>query len=426
MCEEKLALLGGPKFINKSFKPFNTFTNEETNAVVSVMNSGVLSQYLGCWHEDFYGGPSVRAFEREWAEFFNVSHEVAVNSATSGLMAAIGAIGIEPGDEVIVSPWTMSASATAIMVFQGVPVFADIEDETFNLDIQSIRNNINERTKAIVVPDIFGHSADLKAINLIAKEYNLKVIEDAAQAPYAKYYDKYVGTVADIGVFSLNYHKHIHTGEGGMCVTNDPKLAERLQLIRNHAEAVVRDKPVDNYVNLVGFNFRLGEIEAAIGRVQLKKLAGIAEHISNIGKVLSAGLKDLPGLKVPVVMPNCTHVYYVYPLVLDLNVLPVSRAKIVEALIAEGVPALDQGYENIHLLPIYQNRIAFGKHHFPWNPAIYKGDVSYNKGICPVAEKLHDSTFMCLLPTMYHFEANDLDWIIGAFKKVWAKLGDLV
>ena len=139
---EKLALLGGTPVIQKEFKKYNPLGREELDAAKNVIDSGVLSQFLGCWHEDFYGGPKVQEFEMEAAKYFGVKHAVTVNSWTSGLVAAVGAIGIEPGDEVIVSPWTMSASATAILHWNGIPVFADIDIETYNLCPDSILKNI--------------------------------------------------------------------------------------------------------------------------------------------------------------------------------------------------------------------------------------------------------------------------------------------
>jgi dTDP-4-amino-4,6-dideoxygalactose transaminase len=310
------------------------------------------------------------------------------------------------------------------LVWNAIPVFADIESETFNLDPESIEANITPRTKAIVVPDIIGHAADLDAIMRIAKKHDLMVIEDAAQAPGALYKGKYVGTLADIGVFSLNYHKHIHTGEGGVCVTNDPHLAERIQLIRNHAEAVVEGKEVTNLVNLLGFNFRLGEIEAAIGREQLKKLPHIVSKMQHVADRLKQGLKGLAGLQLPVEKEDCTHAYIAYPLLLDNAVTGVRRERIVEALQAEGV-AIGYGYQNIHLLPIYQKKIAYGNKGFPWTSAEYEGDVSYHKGICPVAERLHDEQFMSLPMRMYDYSENDIDLIVQAFRKVWSHLGDL-
>ena len=203
-------------------------------------------------------------------KYFNVKHCITVNSWTSGLITAIGAIGIEPGDEVILPPWTMCACAAAILHWNAIPVFADIEKKTFCIDPDSIIKNISNKTKAILAVDIFGHSANMNEIMSIAKKYNLKVISDSAQSPGAIYKGNFAGTIADIGGFSLNYHKHIHTGEGGILVTNDDMLAKKMQLIRNHAEAVMPDMNNADLSNMVGHNFRLGEIECAIGIEQQK------------------------------------------------------------------------------------------------------------------------------------------------------------
>jgi dTDP-4-amino-4,6-dideoxygalactose transaminase len=381
----------------------------------------VLSKFLGAWHEDFYGGPNVREFERQAAEYFGVKYAVTVNSWTSGLIAAVGAIGIEPGDEVIVTPWTMSASATAIMHWNAIPVFADIDPETFNLCPISVEANITPYTRAILVADIFGQSADMDSLMAIATKHDLKVISDTAQAPGAFYKGKHAGTLADVGGYSLNYHKHIHTGEGGILVTNDPDVAERLQLIRNHAEVVVGDKGVSNLTNMVGHNFRLGEIECAMGIQQLKKLEGFVLSRQALAERLSEGLKNLKGLRTPIVRPETTHVYYMFPLVLDLDELTVGRDRIHAALQAEGV-AISKNYQNIHLLPMYQNKIAYGSKGFPWTSDICHRDVDYAKGICPVAEELNDFSYLGFGMCVYDLTESDIDLIIRAFRKVWSNL----
>jgi perosamine synthetase len=419
---EQLALLGGPKTIQAAFKRYNPIGVEEVAAAKAVIESGVLSQFLGAWHDDFYGGPKVRECENAFAAYFGVKHAVTVNSWTSGLIAAVGAIGIEPGDEVIVSPWTMSASATAILHWNAIPVFADIENETFNLDPKSVEANITPQTKAIMAIDIFGHSADMDALMAIASKHGLKVISDTAQAPGARYKGKYAGTLAHVGGYSLNYHKHIHTGEGGVLVTDDDEIAERLQLIRNHAEAVVGDKGVTNLANMIGYNFRLGEIECAIGIEQLKKLDGFAASRERLANRLTEGLRSLPGLRPPVVRPGCTHVYYSYPILLDTAAFGVSSQQLHEALRAEGVPVGNQ-YQNLHLLPMYQQKIAYGSHGFPWTSNICRRDVDYSKGICPVAEGLNESGFLILGMCTYDYTDADVDLLIEAFRKVWAGFG---
>jgi dTDP-4-amino-4,6-dideoxygalactose transaminase len=420
----ELALFGGPKTVTRPFSHYNSIGKEEIEAVKSVVETGVLSEFLGSWDPKFFGGQKVQELERAWEKSFEVKHAVTVNSNTSGLIAALGAIGVEPGDEVIVSPWTMSASATSILVWNAIPVFADIEDKTFNLDPASIEKNISPYTKAIMVPDIFGHAADLDAIMAIAKKYRLKVIEDSAQAPGAYYKGKPVGTIADIGVFSLNYHKHIHTGEGGICVTNNSRLAERMQLIRNHAEAVVEEKGVEDISNMIGFNLRMTEIEAAIGIEQLKKMDKLVAGRIRVANKLTAGLKGLAGLRLPVVKDGCTHVYYVHPLVLDNLKIGAHRDQIVSALRAEGL-AIAGKYCNLHLLPMYQKKVAYGSKGFPWNSENYKGDVSYNKGICPVAEKLQDSKFLGIGMCVNDYSDDDINLIVNAFKKVWRNLNEL-
>lgn len=433
MSKSMLAIFGGKPVRTKKFPGYKVIGKEEQAAVRKVLDSGKLSKYLGCWDEGFFGGEQVRALEEEWARYFKVKHAIAVNSATSGLIAAAGACDLGPGDEVIVSPYTMSASASCVLFYGAIPVFADVEGEYFCLDADSVERCITKRTKAIVAVDIFGHPYDAGRINKIAKRHNLKIIEDNAQAPTATYKGKFTGTLGDVGVFSLNYHKHIHCGEGGIIVTDDDYIADKARLIRNHAEAVVGDKGYKNLINMVGMNLRMTEVEAAIARCQLKKLKGLIERrIENV-EYLSKRLSAIPGLTPPKTRPGCKHVYYVHAFLYDRDVIGPHRNKFIKAVAAElpetemreGEGAIfSMGYVRpLYLQPLYQKRIAFGKEGFPFN--MYGKDVKYSKGICRAAEDLYENRFFfheMMRPPMTKL---DLDDVYKAFEKVYERRKEL-
>lgn len=421
----QLAILGGVPVRCKPFCSYQTIANEEKQAVLEVLDSGVLSQFLGTWSPDFYGGPRVRTLEAAWATHFNVGHAVSMNSATSGLYAAVGALGVGPGDEVIVSPYTMSASATAALIYGAIPVFADIDPNTFCITAETIQQRLTPRTKAIIVVDIFGHPADMDPIMALAAKHDLAVIEDTAQAPGATYKGRPAGTLAHIGVFSLNYHKTIHCGEGGVAVTNDPRLAERLQLIRNHAEAVVKNKGIEDLINLVGFNYRMTEIEAAIAAEQLKKLPALVAARAAAAQYLDRQLDNVPGLSTPYIAPQTTHAYYLYCMKYDATITGVSRQRFVEAVQAEGVP-LSSGYvEPLYLQPLYQQRTAFGKSGFPFTYPGYTGTLNYERGLCPVTERMHFDELVYTSLCHAGMQQADLEDVANAIKKVIAHAAEL-
>lgn len=429
-----LAILGGKPVRSKLFPPYVTVGEEERVALTKVITSGVLSRYLGCWDPQFMGGSGVQATEKAWADYYGVKHALAVNSATSGLICAMGAIGLEPGDEVIVTPWSMCISATAPLFYGAIPVFADVEPDCFCLDPVSVERAISPRTKAILVVDLFGQPYNATQINAIAKKYDLYVIEDAAQAPGATYQGRFAGTLGDIGVFSLNYHKHIHCGEGGIVVTDDDVLAERISLIRNHAEAVVQNKGVTNLVNMLGQNYRMTELEAAVARCQLLKLKDLnAKRVANVA-CLEEGLRNIPCLTMPKVREGASHVYYVHACLYDQEKADGVPAKVfLDAVKAELPPfalrelegtKFEAGYvAPLYNLPIFQNRIAFGSKGYPFTLA--DASVCYEKGTSPVCEKLHHEKLITsefMLPCL---EKEDIDDVVEAFMKVWEARNDL-
>jgi perosamine synthetase len=397
-----LAIRGGDPVRADPFPPRPALGRAERDAVNAVLDSGVLSQFIGAWGHDFAGGPQVRSLERAWAERFGVRHALSMNSATSALYAGVAAAGVGPGDEVIVSPYTMSASVTCAVVNGATPVFADIEPATFCLDPASVAERITERTRAIVVVDLFGCPADMDAIMAIAREHDLVVIEDAAQAPGATYRGRHAGTLGHIGVFSLNYHKTIQCGEGGIAVTDDERLAERLALARNHGEAVVADmgRP---HADVLGFNYRMTEIEAAIAEAQLARLEELTEPRIAHARRLSDGLAGLEGITPPVVPEHCRHVFYLYVLRVDPDALGASRSAFAAALQAEGVPVVEGYVEPLYRQPLHRDRPAD----------------------CPVCERMYEREVLWHPLVHAGLAAADVDDVVAAVRKVHAHREEL-
>lgn len=420
-----LSLLGGTPVRSQPFPQRRTMGDAEKKAVLEVMDSDCISGFLGSPGEGAWGGPKVREFEERWADRFGYKHAISVNSWTSGLMTAIGAARLGPGDEIICPPYTMSASATAAFFYGAIPVFADIDPVTYCIDPKSVEARITPRTRAIMVVHLFGGSADMDALHAIADRHGLRIIEDAAQAPGTTWKGRYVGGLRDIGGFSLNYHKHIHTGEGGVIVTNDDDLALRSRLIRNHGENFIETLGLQDIDNIVGGNYRLTEIQAAIGIAQLDRLDDILAQRRMLARHLAARLEGVPGLHAATELPGCDHAYYIYPIRFDPAVVGIDRRTFIEAVSAElpraGIPEdipLSGGYvKPLYLNPVYQRRIAIGGKGFPFDRA---GDPapSYAKGLCPVAERMHEDELMISFLVREPLTTSDLDDFADAMLKV--------
>lgn len=411
----ELAILGGEPVLPTPLRPYRSMGAGEVEAVKRVVESDCLSGFYGSAGDQFLGGPRVREFEQAWSERFGVRHTVSVNSATSGLYAAMGAIGIRPGDEAIVPPLTMSATAMAPLVYGGVPVFADVEPDTFCLDVDAVRRAITPRTRAILAVNLFGHPAPLARLRALADEHGIRLIEDNAQGPLAGEDGRYAGTVGHIGVFSLNYHKHIHTGEGGMCVTDDDDLALRMQMIRNHAENVVEAYGVEDITNMVGFNYRLTELSAAVGLEQLRR---IDEHVGprvRLAETLTAMTSDLEGITPPSVRPGCRHAYYVWAFRLDEPALGVSRDAFSRALAAEGFPHGAGYVRPLYLLPLFQRP--------PEESGVFGSALAagrYHEGLCPTAERLHGRELLLFETCAYDVDGRTAELLGEAIRKVHA------
>ena len=268
---------------------------EEISAVERVLRSGRLSQ-----------GSYVEAFESAFADFIGVEHAIAVSSGTAALHIALLAAGIGEGDEVITTPFTFIATANAILFVGAKPVFVDVREDDFNIDVEKVKDAITERTKAIIPVHLYGQPCDMKAIVDLAEDHNLHVIEDACQAHGAEFAGKKVGSFGTAGCFSFYPTKNMTTGEGGMLTTNSKEIAKKARMLRNHGSSA-------RYMHeILGFNMRMTDISAAIGIEQLKKLPYFTKRRRENAEYLTERLKGIRGIVTPVVKERRTHVFNQY------------------------------------------------------------------------------------------------------------------
>jgi len=294
--------------VSITLKHYNTFGVDEINAVSGVLADAALgneplSGFIAGPPDQRdvpNGGKQVTALEEYWCGIYGSKHAISFNSATSALFAASGAIGLKPGDHIISTPWTMSATVAAPK-FYGVTVdFADIEDKTFCINPEIVEKLAQElpRPKAVFAVNLFGHCAQIHVLREICDKYGMFLIEDACQAPRARDTQFFSGTVGDIGIYSLNRHKHINCGEGGIAITDNDKIAKGMRSVRNHG------------IDPLGLNLRMTEIEAAIALSQAKKIDKHCRHARELGNALSEGLQDL--FEVPHIRPLCGHDFYLW------------------------------------------------------------------------------------------------------------------
>lgn len=293
---------------------------EEEEAVLEVLRSGMLAR-----------GPKTREFEASFAEYIGTEHAISTSSGTTALHIALLANGIGKDDEVLIPPVTFFATASTVLFCGAKPVFVDIDPDTFNMDVGKVEEAITPNTKAVVPVHMYGQPVDMKPLMEIAENHDLKIIEDACQSHGAEYDGKKVGTFGDASCFSFYPTKNMVAGEGGMITTDDADLKTECMLLREHGE-------ITHYEHIVlGYNFRMTEIGAAIGVEQLKKLPGFIEKRQTNAKRLNEGLSDLKGIQTPKVIDNASHVYYQY--IIKVDDFPLNRDELVEFLKSKEIGA---------------------------------------------------------------------------------------
>ena len=416
--KERLFIHGGDKARNKDFDYLAPIGDAEFKAATEVLKKKQLSGF----YKDFLGGDRVREFEDRFAEYIGTKYAIAVNSGTSALHIAIAACDIGPGDEVIVPPFTFTATASAVLMNNAIPIFADIDPDTFCIDPRRIRDAITDKTKAIIPVHIYGKSADMDRIMAVAKERGLVVIEDACQAPGSRYKGRKVGSIGDVSAFSFVETKNMVIGEGGMVTTNDDRIAERCRMVRNHGEVWTKGKPREYLSNMLGYNFRMTEIVAAIGIEQLKRLDLLNDSRKKNAAFLQDNLGALKGIKV--LQFNEDEVCHLFAVLFDEEEASISKEKFIELMDSEGIP-LSRGYPHpLYKNPVFQEKIAYGDKGCPYSYPFYGRDADYADVACEVAEDVCRK-LICIRQIHYPYGIDDMKDIVKAFKKIFNNIGEL-
>ncbi len=405
MDERKLAIQGGSKVKTTPYGTGKRFGLEEAKELLEALEQNTLFYHLG---------GKVKRFLSDFNELYGVKHSVAASSGTAAIHVALGAAGITVGDEVITSPVTDQGTVIGILYQNAIPVFADLDPHTYNLDPKSVEARITPRTKAIIVVHLAGNPCDMDAIMAIAGKYGLKVIEDCAQSYLTRYKGRLVGTIGEYGCFSTNDFKHISTGDGGIVTINSGSEADYYQA---HAFSDKNYKRFDSSVvrdtSSLAPNYRMTELQGAVGIAQLKKLEWICGKRRDYGDRLTAGIRDLPGIQPHRVQPSSECTYWFYMLRIDETKLSCTRDEFVDALAAEGI-ACTAGYipYPVYMQPMFQKKQAYIGSRFPFELS----DCSYEEGVCPVAEAILKTGVK--LPINEFYTDGDIADMIQGIRKV--------
>jgi dTDP-4-amino-4,6-dideoxygalactose transaminase len=397
-----LAILGGPPLRTHSFTTWPVFGEPEERRLLRALRSGK----WGKLH-----GPEVAEFEQRFAAMHGCKHGIGVVNGTVSLRIALMAAGIKAGDEVVVPPYTFLATATAVVEANAVPVFADIDLETFNLDPKAIEAAITPRTRVIMPVHMAGQPANMGAIMAIAKRHKLVVIEDAAHAHAALYRDRAAGSIGHMGSFSFQSSKNLTCGEGGIITTNDDQLAEACRSIHNCGR-ITGGLWYEHHV--MSANYRLGEFQGAILNAQLDRLEAQAQTRDRNGRYLAAKLSGLPGIHPQKRPADCTrHSYHLFLFRIDATAFGAPREAVLQALQAEGIPVCGGYALPLYRQPLFLNR-AFG----PYLPNASR-TLDYGKVKCPNCEKICGEQGAWFEQSLFLGAQSDMDDIAQAFEKVY-------
>jgi perosamine synthetase len=368
--------------------------SEERENVLDVLDTG-----------RFLQGPYVEELEEKWSDLVGVEHAVAVANGTVAIQLALNALGLEPGDEVIVPSLTFGSTATAVVHQACVPVFADIDRDLYTLDHTDLERCLTDRTEAILPVHLYGHPAEMDEIQAFANEHDLAVVEDAAQAHGAEYKNNPVGSIGDIGCFSFYATKNITTGEGGILTTDDDELAAELRTLRNHGMSN-RDEHVE-----LGYNYRMSDLHAAIGTKQVDRLEGFNERRTEISERLFDELADIEWLEAATVRDYVDHAYFWAPFEIDAEAIGMSGKEVWAELKERGVETRHRYVKPLYRQPVFLERRGFNGE-FPWTAN--DNDHDYAELHLETVEDVAGRTIG--LPNHPNLTEEDIDYVVETIR----------
>lgn len=401
---QPLAAAGGTPIRTSPFPGWPVFDATEEEAILGVLRSG-----------SWFLGERVAEFERTFTEYCEAKHGVSVSSGTVALQVALEAAGVVLGDEVIVPSYTFIATASSVALVGGVPVFVDVDPDTYLIDPAAVEAAITEKTKAIIAVHIAGQPADLDALTAIAAKHGVLLIEDSAQAHAAAWKGRRVGAIGDLGTFSFQASKNLNAGEGGFIVTDDEELQLRAWSIHNCGRA-----PGGEWYEhpLVGGNYRLTEMQAALALSQLRRLDEQTEKRTHSAALLTEQLSEIEGIRPLAVDERVTrHAFHLYVFRYDADAFGgASREQFLKALAAEGIPCA-AGYKPLYREPAFQARFS----DFPLSSPAFGGRPNYSGVHCPVTERICADEAVWLTQNLLLGTESDISQISEAIAKIAAQ-----